>query len=730
MFPITDPEFIRGADSPICRHLTSVLRPPSNQMYNMKLPSHFHSLPAQIILRFTAVIVLTAAAIGLPAIWLIRGQLEHQAWSQVDQGYRAAQALYAAKQSEVGVFAILTAQRPTLHELLAQEDKAAVDGYLRILRTGTGLDLVLVCDADHAMIASTEELLSGGLCESWAGGGFYIVSAGTLPQAWMVAVHPVESQAIAPADVIVGVKLDADFAAQMRTQTGLDHTIWAAGQPVATSLNADIAQLAAASHQCSPSTTPEDAARATFELDGRPYYSAQFLLDTADLSAEVALSVADITALQRRLAWIVAGGILTVTAAGSALGIYLARRISRPLVRLADAAAELSKGDLSSPIHVDAWVGEVGEVARALEGARVDLLHNLTDLQREKAWVDHLLESIVEGIMTLDRYGRITYFSHGAERITGWSRDKILNRSCDCVFRLIETNELFSQFIPAPGKRKRISVELAGGRQATLAISGARLAPLEAGDAQVALVFRDVSDEDALRRLLGYFLANVTHEFRTPLSALAASVELLLDQAPDLSPAELQELLISIHLGTLGLQTLVDNLLDSASIEAGRFRILPRQSDLGEIIAGAAQTMQPLFEKYAQHLIVELPATIPSLRVDMRHIVQVLINLLSNASKYGPSDAEITIRASVDDNWCKVEVADQGKGIPSEQRANLFHRFVNPGVVNGHATVGVGVGLGLSVVKAIVDAHGGQVGVDDRTGGGAIFWFTLPIATE
>ena len=698
---------------------------PEGNYTNMKSTSYFHSLPAQMILRFTAVVVLTAATIGLPAIWFIRDQLERQAWSQVNQGYRAAQALYAAKRSEVEGFATLTAQRPTLHELLARGDRAAMDGYMQTLQSGAGIDLVLVCDADHVMIASTEEAISSGLCESWAGGGFFVVSAGGRPQAWLTAVRPVESGSVIPAEVIIGVKLDADFAARMRTQTGLEHTIWAAGQPLATSLNADTAQLAITSHQYSPPTISEDAALATFELDDRPYYSAQFLLDGADLSAEVALSVADITAMQRRLAWIVAGGILAVTAAGSALGIYLARRISRPLVRLADAAAELSKGDLSSPIHVDSWVGEVGEVAQSLEGARVDLLRTLTDLKREKAWVNHLLESIVEGIMTLDRYGRITYFSHGAERITGWSRDEVLNHSCDRIFRLIETNELLSQFIPVPGKRKRISVELAGGRQATLAVSGARLAPLDAGDAQVALVFRDVSDEDALRRLLGYFLANVTHEFRTPLSALAASVELLLDQAPDLSAAELQELLISIHLGTLGLQTLVDNLLDSASIEAGRFRILPRQSDLGEIIAEAAQTMQPLFEKYAQHLIVELPATIPGVRVDMRHIVQVLINLLSNASKYGPSDAEITIRASVDDNWCKVEVADQGMGIPTEQRANLFHRFVNPGVVNTHASVGVG--LGLSVVKAIVDAHGGQVGVNDSPGGGAVFWFTLPI---
>jgi signal transduction histidine kinase len=244
----------------------------------------------------------------------------------------------------------------------------------------------------------------------------------------------------------------------------------------------------------------------------------------------------------------------------------------------------------------------------------------------------------------------------------------------------------------------------------------------------VALVFRDVSEEEAIHRLMGHFMANIAHEFRTPLSALAASIELLLDQSPDLSPAELQELLNTLHLGILGLQTLVGNLLESASIEAGRFRVNPRPSDLGKIIAEAIRTMQPLLDKRGQRLVVELPAAIPVVRADSRRTVQVLVNLLSNASKYGPDDTEITIGATLRDGWARITVADRGPGIPPEYRKDVFRRFVYPDT-DGDKTQ-YGAGLGLSVVKAVVEAQGGQVGLEDRTAGGSIFWFTLPIETE
>lgn len=686
------------------------------------------SLPAQLILSFIGMVILTALATGAPAIWLFRQQLDQQAWAQVEQGHRAAQSLYALRQAQIASLAALASQRPTLHALLQGGNRPALEEYLTTLQRGANADFVAVCNPNGLLAARTEASITEEICDEGETEGYHAIPFGDTRRVWMTAAHPIAVQGENRGEVIVGVLLDQAFVDQMRAQTGLEHTLFVEGEPVATSFEAGLSNLNAISQQpASPGLTGE-AICSTFELGCQPYYSARIELIDSGLEVAVALDVSDIAATQKRLLWIWVGSMVAVIAVGSTLGVFLARRISRPLVRLSGIASNLSKGDLDTPVTVQAEVREVVLVAQALERARLDLRRTFNDLRQEKAWVDHLLESIVEGIVTLDRDLRITSFSHGAEQITGWSRRQVLNRPCDEVFKIAEGVGAFSSCIPAPGQQTKLLLELAGQRTATLSLTGARLAPSEASDAQVVFVFRDVSEEESTHRLLGQFLANISHEFRTPLSALAASIEILLDQASNISPAELEELLKSIHLGVLNLQTLVDNLLESSSIEAGHFRVFPRPYDLCETIQEAAQTIQPLLDKYGQSLVLDLPAEIPLVRVDPRRTVQVLINLLSNASKYGPSDAEITLRAMVLNDHVQVEVADRGPGIPPQHREDVFRRFMYP--VASSSTLKVGAGLGLSVVKAVVEAQGGRVGVKDRPGGGAAFWLTVPVAEE
>jgi PAS domain S-box-containing protein len=604
--------------------------------------------------------------------------MDRQAWSQVEQGSRASQALYAVRQSKVTDLAVLTAQRPTLRDLVARGEAETLSSYLDTLRTGAGLDLMVVCTSGGQRIARAGKAIAIDVCRERGVDGFHAMPPGSFPRVWLLAAHPIAAEVADLGEVIVGAAVDDAFAKRISDQTGLEHTLLVDERPVATSFSADLSVDALTDHRQFRSSPSIGAARGVLSVDDRPYYFARLSLDGLEPVAEVALDVADNAAAQRRLVGILVGSILVVATVGSILGVIVARRIARPLGRLTEAAAEMSEGDLDSPVLVETGVQEIALVAQALESARMDLQSTLYHLREEKAWTDHLLEAIVEGIVTLDQDDRITFFSHGAQRITGWSRDQVLNRSCDEVFRSVEVDEPFSQLVPAPGRKHKIVVELAGGRQATLAVTGARLTPPGGGDAEVALVFRDVTEEEAVNRLLGHFLANIGHEFRTPLSALAASTELLLDRTSELSPDELQELLTSLHLGVLSLQTLVDNLLESASIEAGRFRVYPRRSDLGEIIAEAMRTMQPLLDKRGQRLAVELPAAIPTVEADSRRTVQVLVNLLSNASKYGPDHAEIVIGVSTSDHWARVTVADRGPGIPPEYRKVLFRRFVPP----------------------------------------------------
>jgi PAS domain S-box-containing protein len=669
-----------------------------------------------------ALVFLTAAAVGLPAILLIRGQLERQAWAQVEQGGRAVQALYTAQQNELADLAILTGQRPTLQRLVEQGELSALPVYLETLRAGADLDVILVCRPDGAVIGRAGALLPAGNCPAEVGESSTLIAY--QETAVLLARQPVGDGATSDLGyVVVGLALDETFAGQMEAQTGLEFSLWQDGRWLATSF---AGEAAGAPDEERVDSSPN---RRTFQVDGRPYYVIELPLATAgaaDVMAQVALSVDELVITEQRLTWTLVGGILLVATVGSVFGVLLARRIGQPLAQLGEAAAALSQGDLATPVAVGSNVQEVALVAYALEDARAALHHTLNELRQEKAWVDHLLEGIVEGIVTVDQNGRITFFSQGAERITGWQSAEVIGQLEDEVFRPVDRGVRFRELAPAPGGRQRVNLARRDGRPVTVAITGARLAPPEAGRAQMALVLRDVSDEEAIHRLLGNFLANIAHEFKTPLSALAASIELLLDQLPDLSAAELLELLNSLHLGTLGLQTLVDNLLEAASIETGRFRVYPRPADLAQMVEETARMIRPLLEKHGQRLEIELPPELPMVQADARRTGQVLLNLISNASKYGPDDAPICVGAEVAEEGVRVTVADEGPGIPAEYQPALFGRFVHRGNDNAQ----YGVGLGLSVVKAIVEGQGGRVGVAERPGGGALFWFTLPLAKQ
>lgn len=228
---------------------------------------------------------------------------------------------------------------------------------------------------------------------------------------------------------------------------------------------------------------------------------------------------------------------------------------------------------------------------------------------------------------------------------------------------------------------------------------------------------------DSQRSLQAYFLANISHEFRTPLAGMKVSLELLLDNLRDLSPAELDELLNSLHLSVSSMSQLIDNLLESSKIEAEQLTLRKVNTDAEKLIVDAARLAQPFLNRRGQHLSIDLPLTPTRVHADITRLIQVLVNLLINASKYSPGGGVIDVAVDCGDGGTRITIADRGAGIPADKRDGVFKRFVRLGAT---ASEDYGAGLGLSVVKAIIQAHGGTVGVDEREGGGSKFWFTLP----
>jgi PAS domain S-box-containing protein len=341
------------------------------------------------------------------------------------------------------------------------------------------------------------------------------------------------------------------------------------------------------------------------------------------------------------------------------------------------------------------------------------------------ALADDLIQSITEGIILLDSDGQVTFFNRSAERIIGWTVEDALGKSIDEILYPEVGKGKFIDHLTSTEKMSLVNIINRRGDEIMLAVTSAHLNSPASLPSKIALVFRDVTEEDAAQRLRSYFLANISHEFRTPLSALKASVELLLEEIEDLSKAETIELVKSLHFSVTGLQTLIDNLLESVSIEAGRFHIRRRPTDLHDLVADAHQLMQPLLERRNQQLLTDIPADIPIAEVDPMRLTQVLVNLISNASKYGPMDKPIDLQVRPENvSMLRFSVSDQGSGISAVDQENVFRRFIR---LDEKDKAQFGVGLGLSVVKTIVESHGGRVGLEERPGGGSIFWFTLPL---
>jgi signal transduction histidine kinase len=219
-------------------------------------------------------------------------------------------------------------------------------------------------------------------------------------------------------------------------------------------------------------------------------------------------------------------------------------------------------------------------------------------------------------------------------------------------------------------------------------------------------------------------LATVAHELRGPLTALATSSELLAEDFEVLDPEQVRGMLAAIHRRTLWLQGLVENLLAAATIREGRLQLHRQSVRLSDVVVDVKAVVDPLLSQRGQRIRLRGAHSAPSVFADGRRIGQVLVNLILNASKFGKSGTPVDITFSRKGDRVRVSVADRGPGVRADQVQRLFEPYYRSAATADN--VKEGVGLGLSIVKSIVQAHGGTVGVESRRGGGARFWFELP----
>ncbi len=241
--------------------------------------------------------------------------------------------------------------------------------------------------------------------------------------------------------------------------------------------------------------------------------------------------------------------------------------------------------------------------------------------------------------------------------------------------------------------------------------NGARRSAATAQEAAVA------RRSDQLKTAL---LRAVTHDLRTPLASIKASVSALRQPGAAYRDEDRAELLAEIEEETDRLDRLVGNLLDASRVEAGALRPRKRPQDVGELLNAVVARLRPVLAE--RKVEVQVAADVPPVACDYQQLDQVVGNLLENAALHTPAGTPIVLRARCAHDWVRVEIEDCGRGIPVDDRERLFRPFERG------PSKRPGTGLGLAIARGFVEAHGGRISVDDAPGGGAVFAFTLPVA--
>jgi two-component system sensor histidine kinase KdpD len=280
---------------------------------------------------------------------------------------------------------------------------------------------------------------------------------------------------------------------------------------------------------------------------------------------------------------------------------------------------------------------------------------------------------------------------------------------------------------PSFGPERRQLVE-AFASQSGLALERAALAE------EARLAWERVEVE-FLRNTL---LSGVSHELRTPLAAITGLTSTLIDSGESLPPESRAELLDTIFSEAERMERLVTNLLDMTRLESGGLTLKREWQPIQEVVGSALHHMDRRLRQHA--VTTDLPADLPLVQIDGVAIEQVLVNLIDNAVEYTPPDAPIDIRAGVGEGGLTVEVADRGPGLHPGTEGRIFDKFFRasppvpsaPGIPNDQAALPGrrGVGLGLAICRGIIHAHGGTISASNRTDGGALFRFTLPLTEE
>ncbi|HTX15582.1 MAG TPA: ATP-binding protein [Candidatus Baltobacteraceae bacterium] len=451
----------------------------------------------------------------------------------------------------------------------------------------------------------------------------------------------------------------------------------------------------------------------------------------------MALPLAQIDASVAELRQRLLGASLLILAIAGAISLISFRMFAARVERLKRFSRRLAEGDFR-PLPAERPRDELSELTDALNETAASMDRTIRSLSGERNRSSAILRSMVEGVAVVDAEERIVFSNRAFSEILNLDAAAIEGRP---VIEVIRNTALLGLIRRALKGEEGLQTDIAMGfvQQRTFAITATPVQALESSvsgatfisppvqekPSGAVVVLHDVTELRRLERERQDFVANVSHEFKTPLTAIQGFAETLLAGAMEDSRSNRRFLEI-IRDHAVRLARLTNDLLKLARIEAGKLEVEFFPTQLIEVIERSAETTLLKASQKQIALEVDVPPGLPMVRGDASLLRDVLQNLIDNAIQYTSEGGRIQVSASVGPRDVVVCVADTGIGIPLADQERIFERFYR--VDAARSREAGGTGLGLSIAKHIVEAHGGRLWVESEVGRGSKFFFSVPLA--
>ena len=446
------------------------------------------------------------------------------------------------------------------------------------------------------------------------------------------------------------------------------------------------------------------------------YTAVPILADGAPVGiARVAVPTSQIQSNVKRIITTISVSALVVAVLSIALGYFLARRTSRSVRSVAEAARQLGSGDFQRRVEA-LGSDETQELAGAFNRMAAALRDMVQDLSAERAKLSAVLNTMADGVVVLDNDGRITLINQAAQTLLDVGEKQSDGATFIEAIRDHELQQLVLDCRDA-GEMRYAEVELLRPPRFISAIA----IPISSESAGgVLLTMHDLTRVRQVETTRREFVSNVSHELRNPLASAKALVETLEDGA--VSDGRVAgDFLSRIHQEIDRMSSIVDDMLQLSRLETGQFALDLRPLELGPVATDVMGQFQNRAQERKIALNIQLPPDLPLILGDGDMVRQVLVNLIDNALKFTQDNGTITVSAEAGARLVNISVEDDGPGIGDEHLPHLFERFYKVDRSRNDS----GTGLGLAIVKHIVEAQGGETGVFSRTGEGSRFSFAL-----